>query len=150
MVAEAVDNPTNLGAMIRSAAALGWDGILLSEGSADPLARRALRVSMGAALSLPFARLAPEDTLGALFVRHGCTSYALTPDINATDINSINITGIARIALMLGSERDGLSDDTLNTAHQQVRIPMHGGVDSLNVGAAAAIAMQVLGPNSDI
>lgn len=148
MVAEAVDNPTNLGAMIRSAAALGWDGILLSQGSADPLARRALRVSMGAALSLPFARLEPEDTLGALFLRHGCTSYALTPDINATDINSIKTNGIARIALMLGSERDGLSGDTLDTAHQQVRIPMHGGVDSLNVGAAAAIAMQVLGPNS--
>jgi len=148
VVAEAVDNPTNLGAIIRSAAALGWDGILLLAGSADPLARRALRVSMGAGLILPFARLEQDDSLDALFSRHTCTSYALTPDVAATDINDIDTRDVNRMALMLGSERDGLTPHTLNTAHQQVRIPMHADVDSLNVGAAAAIAMQLLGPNS--
>lgn len=148
VVAEAVDNPTNLGAIIRSAAALGWDGILLSAGSSDPLARRALRVSMGAGLVLPFARLLPDDSLDALFLRHDCKSYALTPDAAAININDIDISGVTRMALMLGSERGGLDTHTLNAAHQQVRIPMHAAVDSLNVGAAAAIAMQLLGPNS--
>jgi tRNA G18 (ribose-2'-O)-methylase SpoU len=148
VVAEAVDNPTNLGAIIRSAAALGWDGILLLAGSADPLARRALRVSMGAGLMLPFARLGHDDSLDALFLRHECTSYALTPDAAAPNINDIDIRGVTRMALMLGSERDGLTTHTLSTAHQQVRIPMHAEIDSLNVGAAAAIAMQLLGPNA--
>ncbi len=148
VVAEAVDNPTNLGAIIRSAAALGWDGILLSSGSSDPLARRALRVSMGAGLILPFARLLPDDSLDALFSRHGYTSYALTPDAAAINITDIDTRNVTQMALMLGSERDGLASETLTTAHYQLRIPMHAGVDSLNVGAAAAIAMQLLGPNS--
>ena len=146
VVAEAVDNPTNLGAIVRSAAALGWDALVLSHGSADPLARRALRVSMGSGLTLPFARLDGSDTVGALLDRHGCDSYGLTPAHTAIDIATIRTDPQRRTALLLGSERDGLRADTMAGLHTLVRIPMHAGVDSLNVGAAAAIALHALGP----
>ena len=148
VIAEAVDNPTNLGAIIRSAAALGWDALLLSHGSADPLARRALRVSMGSGLTLPFARLADGDTVGDLLERHACDSYGLTPAPDATDIASVRTDPSRRTALLLGSERDGLRPDTMEGLHTLVRIPMHAGVDSLNVGAAAAIALHALGPDA--
>ena len=144
LVAEAVDNPTNLGAITRSAAALGWDALILTAGSADPLARRALRVSMGTGLTLPFARLEPNDTIGSLLNRHQCVSYGLTPNESAVDIATVTPTA-PRIALLLGSERDGLDTDTMNAVHTLVRIPMHAGVDSLNVGVAAALAMYALG-----
>ena len=144
VVAEAVDNPTNLGAITRSAVALGWDAIILSDGSADPLARRALRVSMGTGLVLPFARVKEGDSLEALFSRHNCHTYALTPDADSQDINDVCISPGQKIALMFGSERDGLAHSTMNSAHHRVRIPMHHGVDSLNVGAAAAIALHQL------
>jgi tRNA G18 (ribose-2'-O)-methylase SpoU len=144
LVAEAVDNPTNLGAITRSAAALGWDALILTSGSADPLARRALRVSMGTGLTLPFARLEADDTIGALLHRHHCASYGLTPDSQAIDIAAVHPTA-ERIALLLGSERDGLDVDTMDAVHTLVRIPMHAGVDSLNVGVAAALAMYALG-----
>ena len=144
LVAEAVDNPTNLGAITRSAAALGWDALILTAGSADPLARRALRVSMGTGLTLPFARLESGDSIGALLHRHHCVSYGLTPNESAIDIASITPSA-ERIALLLGSERDGLDADTMQSVHTLVRIPMHAGVDSLNVGVAAALAMYALG-----
>lgn len=148
LIAEAVDNPTNLGAIIRSAAGLGWDALILSSGSADPLARRALRVSMGTGLTLPFARLAENDTLTALLERHNVLSYGLTPDPNAVSIHDATIPDDRIIALLLGSERDGLDESTMTNATQLLRIPMHAGVDSLNVGAAAAIAMFALGPRN--
>lgn len=146
LVAEAVDNPTNLGAIIRSAAGLGWDALILSAGSADPLARRALRVSMGTGLTLPFARVAPHDSLPALLHRHNVASYGLTPDINATSVHAVAVPNDRIVALLLGSEREGLDDATMTQATQLLRIPMYAGVDSLNVGAAAAIAMFALGP----
>jgi tRNA G18 (ribose-2'-O)-methylase SpoU len=145
LVAEAVDNPTNLGAITRSAAALGWDALILTAGSADPLARRALRVSMGSGLTLPFARLDTTDSIGALLNRHECVSYGLTPSPVAVDIATVRPTA-PRIALLLGSERDGLDENTMQSVHTLVRIPMHAGVDSLNVGVAAALAMYALGP----
>lgn len=146
LVAEAVDNPTNLGAIVRSAAGLGWDALLLSDGSADPLARRALRVSMGTALTLPFARLDPESSIHQVLAQHSVTTFALTPDSSARDIASVELTPDAPIALLMGSERDGLQDESLQRAHHTVCIPMHAGVDSLNVGVAAAIAMYALRP----
>lgn len=145
LVAEAVDNPTNLGAIIRSAAGLGWDALVLSSGSADPLARRALRVSMGTALALPFARVSADDSLGNVLQRHRVHSFGLTPDASAQSLHDVAVPN-QRIALLLGSERDGLDESTMVQATQLVRIPMHAHVDSLNVGAAAAIAMYALGP----
>lgn len=145
VVAEAIDNPTNLGAIIRSATALGWDGLLLTEGSADPLARRALRVSMGTGLTLGFARDDNSAQLNASLQRYQCVTLALTPDDDALDIRKFTIPSDEKIALLLGSERDGLLSATLNSSHQQLRIPMHRNTDSLNVAAAAAIALFSLG-----
>lgn len=144
IVAEAIDNPTNLGAITRSAVALGWDALILCEGSADPLARRALRVSMGTGLMLPFARVDNDQSIQSLLDAHNCESFALTPHSSARDIADITVTPKQKLALMFGSERDGLSNDLLSSAHHAVRIPMHSGVDSLNVGAAAAIALYQL------
>jgi tRNA G18 (ribose-2'-O)-methylase SpoU len=141
---EAVDNPTNLGAVVRSAAALGWDGVLLDHSSADPLSRRALRVSMGTGLVVPFARLPVGDAIGDFLARHGAFTVALTPAPDALDIRTLDTSSAERVALLLGSERDGLRSDTLSGADVRARIPMHHGVDSLNVGAAAAIALHLL------
>lgn len=146
VVAEAVDNPTNLGAVIRSAVALGWDGLVLSRGSTDPLARRALRVSMGTGLSLPFARIDGDDSALALLHRSGFRTVALTPDASAADLRGFTTGAGERTAVLLGSERDGLRHDTLVGASERVRIPMHNDIDSLNVGVAAAIALHALGP----
>lgn len=150
VVAEEIDNPTNLGAIVRSAVALGWDAIVLSAGSADPLARRALRVSMGSGLSVPFVRLAQDENIGKLLQQHNYVSYAMTPDISATSLASVTVLRDQKTALLLGSERDGLEQVTITEATHVVRIPMHGGIDSLNVGAAAAIAMHALGPDSHL
>lgn len=148
VVAEEIDNPTNLGAIVRSGVALGWDAIVLSAGSADPLARRALRVSMGSGLSVPFVRLGQGENICDLLRQHHFVSYALTPQSTATSLATISVPDGQKTALLLGSERDGLQPDTMKTATHVVRIPMHGGIDSLNVGAAAAIAMHALGPDS--
>lgn len=147
LVAEAVDNPTNLGAIVRSAAGLGWDGLLLCDGSADPLARRALRVSMGTALTFPFARLEPHESLHDVLARHDIVSVALTPSTSAIDISTLTFPKETRIALLMGSERDGLDEESIQKATHIVRIPMNAQVDSLNVGVAAAIAMYALNKN---
>jgi tRNA G18 (ribose-2'-O)-methylase SpoU len=145
VVLEAVDNPTNLGAIVRTASALGMDGLLLDATSADPLARRATRSSMGAVFTLPFARLgalAPDGM--ALLHRAGVTTLALTPDPSATPIDEVRVDPNTKMALLLGSERAGLSNGVLATATTAVRIEMDHGVDSLNVAAAAAIACYAL------
>lgn len=146
VVAEAVDNPTNLGSIVRSAVALGWHGLVLSRGSTDPLARRALRVSMGTGLSLPFTRLDGDESPVPLLHRHGFRTVALTPDSSAGDLRDMRTDPNERIAVLLGSEREGLRPDTLVEATERVRIPMHNGIDSLNVGVAAAVALHALGP----
>ena len=148
VVVEAVDNPTNIGAIVRSAVALGWDGLLLDSTSADPLARRALRVSMGTALSLPFARLEPHQSLHELLKKFDVTTVALTPRDDASDIATVRIPENHKRAVLLGSERDGLSDELIDSASHIVQIPMHNNIDSLNVSVAASIAMYALGPKA--
>ncbi len=150
VVAESLDNPTNLGAIIRSAAALGWDGLLLSAGSADPLARRALRVSMGTGLTLPFARLQSDTALHELLTAHDYRSVALTPRDTGLSLHDYSVAPNEKVAVLLGSERDGLDAETIIHATDMVRIPMHADVDSLNVGAAAAIVLYALGPHANI
>jgi tRNA G18 (ribose-2'-O)-methylase SpoU len=145
VVLEAVDNPTNLGAIVRTATALGMDGLLLDATSADPYARRATRASMGAVFTLPFARLgvlAPDGM--ALLHRAGVVTLALTPDGAAIPIDELRLPPGAKVALLLGSERAGLTSDVLATATTRVRIAMDHGVDSLNVAAAAAVACYAL------
>ena len=142
VIVEAVDNPTNIGSIIRNAAALGWDGLILDHTSADPLARRSLRVGMGTAFSLPHARTI--DLAGDLRSLEDFDFYAMTPDPDAVPIGSIAPGD--RIGVMIGSERSGLSDELLALA-TPVRIPMAAGVDSLNAAAATAVACFALGPH---
>jgi tRNA G18 (ribose-2'-O)-methylase SpoU len=144
LVCEGIVNHTNLGLVFRSAAALGMDAVLLDPGSCDPLYRRSVRVSMGAVLTLPYARL-PAGPAGLAAVRAaGFELVALTPRPAAEPIEVL-AGRPARRALLLGTEGRGLSDAALAAADRWVRIPMAPGVDSLNVGIAAAIACYVLG-----
>ena len=147
IVLEDLVDHANVGAIFRCAAALGVDAVFLSPRCADPLYRRAVKVSMGAVFAIPYARMTGwYDGLAGLRAA-GFRLLALTPDAAADPI-SASITG-SRIALLLGTEGDGLSSRWRHEADQAVRIPMHpgalaAGVDSLNVVAAAAIACHVL------
>lgn len=141
VVTEGVNNPTNMGVMLRTAAALGVEGLLVDPTSCDPLARRTCRVSMGAVFAVPHARL-DEFPTGLDALEHGgFTSIALTPDQQATPLDEIVLAPGERIALLLGAEEPGLTHATQERATHRGRIPMHQGIDSLNVATAAAIAM---------
>lgn len=139
-VVEAVTDTTNVGAIFRSAAALGCDAVLLTPTCADPLARRCVRVSMGCVFSVPWARTGPwpaegVDTLHDLgFTVVAC---ALSPD--ALELGSPEADAVERPALLFGTEGDGLAASTVALADRVVRIPMAHGVDSLNVAAASAV-----------
>lgn len=142
-VLEDVNDHTNVGAVFRSAAALGMDGVLLSPSCADPLYRRAVKVSMGAVFAVPYARLAgrPDAGDGLADVRGaGFTLLALTPDERAASLDEAAVHRLPRLALLLGAEGGGLSEGALRGADRRVRIPMAHDVDSLNVAAAAAVA----------
>ena len=144
IVAEAIDNPSNIGAIVRCATGLGWNGLIYDTTSADPLSRRALRVSMGAAFNLRFARSNDiSETLKTLQGR-GYTVLALTPNSSATELTKVSLQQNAPRALVFGSERAGLSQLALETSDIQVRIEMNPAIDSLNVAAAAAIACYAL------
>ncbi|MET9322194.1 RNA methyltransferase [Streptomyces sp. NPDC003038] len=140
VIMEAVNDHTNIGAIFRSAAALGMDAVLLSPDCADPLYRRSVKVSMGAVFSVPYARLDAWPK-GLDSVREaGFKLLALTPHEKASPIDVAAPHSLERVALMLGAEGDGLSTQALVASDEWVRIPMAHGVDSLNVGAAAAVA----------
>ncbi|MEV7241255.1 RNA methyltransferase [Streptomyces sp. NPDC093248] len=140
VVMEAVNDHTNIGAIFRSAAALGMDAVLLSPDCADPLYRRSVKVSMGAVFSVPYARLETWPK-GLDPVREaGFALLALTPEAKARTLDEVAPHRMDQVALMLGAEGDGLSAKALAAADERVRIPMAHGVDSLNVGAAAAVA----------
>lgn len=142
VIVEGVDNPANIGSIVRNAAALGWDGILLDHTSADPLSRRALRVAMGTVFSIPHARTTDlVGEIGAMTDRH---LFALTPAADAADIRTLSVPVDRRRAIVIGAERSGLSESVLSIT-TPVRIPMAGGVDSLNAAAAAAVACYALG-----
>ncbi|MEW1904754.1 MULTISPECIES: RNA methyltransferase [unclassified Streptomyces] len=140
VIMESVNDHTNIGAIFRSAAALGMDAVLLSPDCADPLYRRSVKVSMGAVFSVPYARL--EGWPGGLETvrKAGFELLALTPAERAVSIDEAAPHKRDRVALMLGAEGEGLSQKALRAADEWVRIPMAHGVDSLNVGAAAAVA----------
>ncbi|NUR25216.1 MAG: RNA methyltransferase [Catenulispora sp.] len=140
VVLEDIVNHTNLGAIFRSAAALGMDAALLTPSCADPLYRRSVRVSMGTVFALPYARL--DSWPGGLqtLAEHGFRTVALTPGPTAVDLPQLRFGAEEKVALLLGTEGEGLSDAALAAADLRVRIPMAAGVDSLNVAAAAAVA----------
>jgi len=142
VVCEDVVDHTNVGAILRSAAALGVDAALLAPRCADPLYRRAIKVAMGAVFTLPWTRL-PDwyDALPDLSAR-GYTTVALTLAEDAVPLEEA-VSGTDRLALVFGSEGHGLSERWERTASRRAVIPMHGRVDSLNVAAAAAVACYV-------
>jgi tRNA G18 (ribose-2'-O)-methylase SpoU len=143
VVMERLGNPDNVGGVLRNAAAFGAAAALLSPGCADPLYRRAIRVSMGSALVVPFATLAdwPRD-LERLRAA-GYTLVALTPRAEATDIANVEAR---RVAILVGHESDGLGHPALASADVTARIPMAPGIDSLNAAAASAVALHRLTP----
>jgi tRNA G18 (ribose-2'-O)-methylase SpoU len=146
VVVERLTDHENLGAVFRSAAAFGVDAVLICPQTCDPLYRRCVRVSMGHALRLPFARLHPwPDSLDELAAL-GFTVVALTPDPQAEPLARGAVDHHGRVAVMVGSEGPGLSAGAMAAAAHRVRIPMAPGVDSLNVAAAAAIAFYSLFP----
>ena len=139
---EAVDNPINVGSIVRNAVALGWDGMIFDYTSADPLSRRSLRVSMGQAIAFPTARSTElPDELQRL-ADHGFAVCALTPSPGAADIDTIPMA--TKMAVVIGSERHGLSAASLDACTHRARIPMAEGIDSLNAAAATAIACYAL------
>lgn len=139
-VLEAVNDHTNVGAVFRSAAALGVDAVLLSPDCADPLYRRSVKVSMGAVFAVPYARLDRWPEGLRQVADAGFRVLALTPDDRATDLGPALRDHRGGLALLLGAEGGGLSRRALAAADDWVRIPMSHGVDSLNVAAAAAVA----------
>lgn len=142
VVLEDLVDHTNVGAIFRCAAALGIDGVLLTPRCADPLYRRSVKVSMGTVFSVPYARMdAWYDGLAELRTA-GFQVVALTPEIDATDLETVPLGD--RVALLVGTEGEGLSPRWLAEADHRARIPMAGDVDSLNVAAAVAIACYVL------
>jgi tRNA G18 (ribose-2'-O)-methylase SpoU len=148
VVLEDLSDHTNLGAVFRSAAALGFEAVLLTPRCADPLYRRAVRTSMGAVFSVRWTRI-PWYEGPDLLRDNGFQLIALTPHPDARGLGSVDPTAHDRLALALGSEGHGLSDRWLGAADLLVRIPMRGGVDSLNVGAAAAVAFYALARRPD-
>lgn len=149
LVLEGLNNPTNVGAVFRSAAALGIDGVLLDPTCYDPLYRRAVRVSMGAVLAVPWARCPDWPADLTRLVETGLTLVALTPREGAPDLETVLAGAPPPLAMLLGAEGPGLSAAALTTVSQAggrpARIPQLAGVDSLNAAAAAAIACYLLG-----
>ena len=144
-VLENVMNPTNVGAIFRSAAALGMDAVLLTPGSSNPLYRRAIRVSMGTVFQVPWT-FAPENWQQEL-KNLGFATAALALREDTLSIRDERLAGEEKLALVLGTEGDGLADGTITNCDYTVKIPMTHGVDSLNVAAASAVAFFQLGNN---
>jgi len=136
VVIDGVVDTTNIGAIFRSAAALGIDAVLLTRNSCDPLNRRAIRVSMGSVFLVPWTWIDSYDQLSSLDFK--TAAMALTE--HSISIDSPILKDIERLAIIMGTEGDGLPQQTIQNADYVVRIPMSHQVDSLNVAAAAAVA----------
>lgn len=139
-VLEDVVNPTNVGAIIRSAAAMHMDGVVLTSACSNPLYRRAIRVSMGTVFQVPWTIVDSEqDTLAALKVM-GFQTVAMALCDNSVSIDDPVLSGIDKLAIVLGTEGEGLKEETIQACDFTAKIPMAHGVDSLNVAAASAVA----------
>ncbi|MBQ2893130.1 MAG: RNA methyltransferase [Oscillospiraceae bacterium] len=137
-VLEDIQNPTNVGAIFRSAAALGMDAVVLTSACSDPLYRRSCRVSMGTVFQVPWTYL-PENWVEKLQAL-GFKTAAMALDKRAISIEDPRLQAEEKLAVVLGSEGDGLAASTIASCDYTVMIPMHHGVDSLNVAAASAVA----------
>lgn len=147
-ILESVVNPTNIGAIFRSAAALGIDGVIVTSDSADPLYRRASRVAMGTVFQVPWtyvdAKIWQSEGIDLLH-RAGYKTAAMALRHNTVDIDDPQLAEVDRLAIILGSEGPGLRENTITQSDFTIKIPMAPGVDSLNVAAASALAFWELG-----
>ncbi len=144
-VLENIMNPTNVGAIFRSAAALGMDAVLLTPACSDPLYRRAVRVSMGTVFQIPWAQIGQElsdwPQPGLKTLRDlGFKTAAMALRDDSVSIDDVALMAEEKLAIVLGTEGEGLADGTIADCDYTVRIPMFHGVDSLNVAAASAVA----------
>lgn len=149
-ILENVMNPTNVGAIFRSAAALNMDAVLLTHGCSNPLYRRAIRVSMGTVFQIPWTFIGDEQTewpeQGIQLLHDlGFKTAAMALDDNSVSIDDSQLMTEEKLAIILGTEGDGLSTSTIADCDYTVKIPMTHGVDSLNVAAASAVAFWQLG-----
>lgn len=144
VVLEDIVDHTNVGAAFRSAAALGADAVLVTPRCADPLYRRSVRVSMGTVFQVPWTRLPEWNEAAPLLHEAGLHIAALALSDGAAPLDAFAAARPERVALLLGAEGDGLSRSALAAADTVVTIPMAGGVDSLNVAAASAVALWAL------
>ena len=143
-VLENVMNPTNVGAIFRSAAALNMDAVLLTHGCSNPLYRRAIRVSMGTVFQIPWTFLDKEKGVSELKeLGFKTAAMALTDD--SVSIDNEELLAEEKLAIVLGTEGDGLAKETIADCDYTVKIPMSHGVDSLNVAAASAVAFWQMG-----
>lgn len=143
-VLENVMNPTNVGAIFRSAAALNMDAVLLTHGCSNPLYRRAIRVSMGTVFQIPWTFLDEEKGISELKeLGFKTAAMALTDD--SVSIDNEKLLAEEKLAIVLGTEGDGLAKETIADCDYTVKIPMSHGVDSLNVAAASAVAFWQMG-----
>ena len=141
VVLENVQNPTNVGAIFRSAAALGMDAVLLTPGCSDPLYRRSARVSMGTVFQIPWTFTGDWPGEGmAQLSRLGFKTAAMALSDDSVSIDDRRLMAEEKLAVILGSEGDGLTEMTIARCDYTVKIPMYHGVDSLNVAAASAVA----------
>ena len=143
VILDKVMNPTNVGAIIRSAAALGMDAVILTPGCSDPLYRRAARVSMGTVFQIEWT-FSDDDSLDKIKAL-GFKTVAMALKDNSVSISDPRLTNEEKLAVIMGTEGDGLSDKTIADCDYTVKIPMYHGVDSLNVAAASAVAFYQLG-----
>jgi tRNA G18 (ribose-2'-O)-methylase SpoU len=144
VVLEDVVDPTNVGAIFRSVGAIGADAVLVTPRCSDPFYRRAIRVSMGTVLQVPWTRVGGWDETAALLHGAGFTIAAMALTEGALPLRAFAATAPERVALVLGTEGEGLTAQALAAADVAVQIPMRHGIDSLNVAAASAVAMWAL------
>lgn len=138
-VIDGVVDTTNIGAIFRSAAALGVDSVILTRSSCDPLNRRAVRVSMGSVFLVPWTFL-PEGETPSYLKQFGFKTVAMALRNDSVSLDDPVLAAEPRLAIVLGTEGDGLADNVISGADYTVKIPMFHGVDSLNVAAASAVA----------
>ena len=144
-VLENVMNPTNIGAIFRSAAALGMDAVLLTCAGSDPLYRRASRVSMGNVFLIPWTYLPEEGDWTQLLRSFGVRTVAMALRDDSVRLDDPRLAAEEKLAIVMGTEGDGLASTTIASCDYTVKIPMYRGVDSLNVAAASAVAFYELG-----
>lgn len=144
VVLDELSDHTNVGAIFRACAGLGMDAVLVTDRCADPLYRRSIRVSMGTVFQVPWTKGGSWSELREAFNRAGFTTAALALREDSIDLRTYSASPPEKVAVVFGPEGPGLSDDVISTVDDVVRIPMAGGVDSLNVAAAAAVTLWAL------